>query len=58
MVEQHNVNALKARYKSKRDLYQQLTFKGDMFLPPINECPMDFMKEIMSGKKKVRFQPR
>ena len=39
--------------KSKEDLYVILTIEGQLHLPPYDECTMDFMRDILSGKKKV-----
>jgi hypothetical protein len=39
--------------KSKLDIYNILAKEGQLYLPPYNECPMTFIKDIMTGKKKV-----
>jgi hypothetical protein len=39
--------------KSKVDIYNILAIEGQLYLPPINDCSMDFIREIMNGKKKV-----
>ena len=39
--------------KSKLDIYNILTKEGQIYLPPFNECTMQFVKDIFTGKKKV-----
>ena len=39
--------------KSKEDLYVILSIEGQLHLPPYDECTMDFMREALSGKKKL-----
>ena len=40
--------------KSKLDLYNILSKEGQLYLPPMAECTMYFIKELLTGKKKVR----
>lgn len=44
---------LKGVMKSKLDIYNILSKEGQLYLPPINDCPMTFIKEILTGKKEV-----
>jgi hypothetical protein len=44
---------LQSAMKSKLDLYNILTKEGQLYLPPLNECTMYFIKELLTGKKKV-----
>ena len=44
---------LQGKVKSKLDIYNVFTKEGQLYLPPFSECSMDFMKDIMCGKKKV-----
>ena len=44
---------LTGKMKSKADIYKILTKEGQLYLPPIDECPMIFIKDILMGKKKV-----
>jgi hypothetical protein len=44
---------LSAAMKSKLDMYNVLAVEGQIYLPPMDHCPMDFLKQIMSGRKKV-----
>ena len=44
---------LKAVMRSKLDIYNILTKEGQLYLPPYNECSMQFINDIMMGKKKV-----
>jgi hypothetical protein len=39
--------------KSKLDIYTILTRELQFYLPPIHECPMDFISDLMLGKKKM-----
>ena len=39
--------------KSKEDLYIILTIEGQLNLPPYDECTMEFMRDALSGKKKL-----
>ena len=38
--------------KSKKEVYRVLTSEAGIFLPPIHDAPMDFIREICEGKKK------
>lgn len=40
--------------KSKLDMYNVLAIEGQVYLPPYDNCSMDFLREVISGKKKVR----
>ena len=44
--------------KSKADIYKILTKEGQLYLPPIDECPMIFIKDVLMGKKKVSAVPQ
>lgn len=46
-------SALNTQMKSKLDIYNILAKEGQYYLPPISECPMDFIKDILTAKKKV-----
>ena len=39
--------------KSKEDLYYILSVEGQFHLPPYDECTMEFLREALSGRKKV-----
>ena len=39
--------------KSKLDIYNILSKEGQYYLPDITECSMQFIKDILAGKKKV-----
>jgi hypothetical protein len=39
--------------KSKLDIYRVLSTEGQLYLPPYNEVTMDFLSDIIQGKKKV-----
>ena len=40
-------------FRSKREIYQTLLIDGQFYLPPIEDCTIDFLRDIMSGKKSV-----
>jgi hypothetical protein len=48
---------LQSAMKSKLDLYNILSKEGQLYLPPLAECTMYFIKELLTGKKKVRAGP-
>ena len=48
---------LSGKMKSKADIYKILTKEGQLYLPPIDECPMIFIKDVLMGKKKVSAVP-
>jgi hypothetical protein len=39
--------------KSKQDLYIILTIEGQLHLPPFDDCTMEFMRDALSGKKRL-----
>ncbi len=39
--------------KSKKDIYTILSFEGQYYLPPYDECSMEFIREALAGKKKL-----
>jgi len=41
--------------KSKLDIYNILTKEGQLYMPPMNDCTMNYIKEVLTGKKKVSF---
>ena len=47
------VTDLSIKAKSKIELYRILTTEGDVFLPPSKEWSIDFIRDIISGKKLV-----
>ena len=48
-----NVNALGTKFQSKNEMYRFLTTEVDMHLPPQKECSIYFVRDIVSGTKKV-----
>ena len=62
----YTVADLSAKFRSKEDLYKVLTQKSKQastiwlktlvhfLLPVFRKCPVKFMKDILSGKKKAR----
>ena len=47
------VTDLSIKAKSKIELYRILTTEGDVILPPSKEWSIDFIRDIISGKKLV-----
>ncbi len=39
--------------KSKKDIYEILLFEGQYYLPPYDDCPMDFLRDALSGVKRL-----
>ncbi len=39
--------------KSKEDLYVILSIEGQLHLPPFDECTMEFLRDALSGRKKL-----
>jgi hypothetical protein len=39
--------------KSKEDLYVILSIEGQLNLPPYDECTMEFMRDSLSGRKRL-----
>ena len=62
MSGQHKLKVTRAelsgRMKSKLDVYRVLTKEGQYYLPPYTECTMDFMADVIQGKKKVSTESR
>lgn len=43
------------KMKSKVDFYRILQKEGQIYLPPFDECPIAFLKDLVMGKKKYFF---
>ena len=39
--------------KSKMNIYRIFSEEGQMYLPSFDECTMQFIRDIVNGKKKV-----
>ena len=39
--------------KCKKDIYMILAYEGQYYLPPYDECSMDFVRDALAGKKKL-----
>ena len=48
-----NTNTLQHFIKSKKDLYTILCLEGQYHLPAMDECTMEFMRDCLSGRKKL-----
>ena len=44
--------------RSKKEIYEFLTIKGNVYLPPIQECNHEFILGIVQGIKKVKLNIR
>jgi len=40
-------------FRSKKEIYQILTVEGQFYLPPYEECTLDFVRQMFCGTKKV-----
>ncbi len=40
-------------FRSKREIYQILVVEGQFYLPPYEECTIDFLRQLFEGTKKV-----
>lgn len=63
-LEEVDISTLAGSVSNKRSLYNIMTIEGklihflsiyigQMYLPPYEECTIDFMKQVLSRKKKV-----
>ena len=50
-----NVKALGSKFQSKHEMYRFLATEVDMHLPPQKEWSIYFVRDIISGSKKVSF---
>jgi hypothetical protein len=41
-------------FKSKKEIYTVLMSEGQLYLPPFEDCTIDYMRDIFNGRKKVR----
>jgi hypothetical protein len=48
-----NLLELESKAKSKAEIYQLITCEGELFLPPYKYCSIDFIADVVEGKKKV-----
>ena len=51
-----NIKALGTKFQSKHEMYRFLTTEADKHLPPQKECSIYFIRDIISGEKKVSFK--
>ena len=47
------VNELRAKVKSKRELFRTLATEGEVMLPPMKDTNKHYLQGIMTGTKKV-----
>ena len=61
MGESHEIKRIHTRemsklFRSKKEIYQILLIEGQFYLPPIEDCTIDYLRDIISGRKKVSLQ--
>ncbi len=44
---------LRHHIKCKKDIYFILSYEGQYYLPPYDECSMEFIRDCLAGKKKL-----
>lgn len=44
---------LKSHIKSKDDIYYILSIEGQYHLPTFDECSLDFIREVIAGRKEL-----
>ncbi len=52
-VKKVQTRELSRLFRSKREIYQILVIEGQFYLPPFEECTIDFLRALFSGQKKV-----
>ena len=50
-----NVQSFQAKYQSKRECYNFLTVQVEIYLPPYETVTIYFLKDIIYGKKKRKW---
>ena len=40
-------------FRSKKEIYEMMLINGQYYLPPFEECTIDFLRDIFKGKKLV-----
>jgi hypothetical protein len=46
-------NDLRRFIRSKEDIYHILAVEGQMYVPPYDECPIEFLRDALAGRKLV-----
>jgi hypothetical protein len=49
-----HVKDLSQIFKSKNDIYKIFTTSGQLYLPPFEDCTLDYLRGLMNSTKKVR----
>jgi hypothetical protein len=44
---------VKNKIHSKKDLFAILRFEGQYYLPPLGDCSLDFLKDVLAGRKRL-----
>ena len=55
MEKDFTINDISLKAKSKKEVYQVLTYEGGIYLPPILDANKNYIKDIMTGKKKFLY---
>jgi hypothetical protein len=50
-----NLNEMASKCQTKSDLYEIMKCEGSLYLLPYKYCTVDFIADILEGKKKVLF---
>ena len=46
-------NDLRRFIRSKDDIYNILAVEGQMYIPPYDECPIEYLRDALAGRKHV-----
>ena len=49
------INSIGIKAQTKNELYQILTVEAKLYLPPQKEASIYFIRGILNGRKKVKF---
>ena len=50
-----NINSIGIKAQTKNELYRILTVEAKLYLPPQKETSIYFIRGILNGRKKVKF---
>ena len=50
-----NLNMLGLKARTKNEMYRLLTTEANLYLPPQRETSIYFVRDIIHGRKRVRF---
>ena len=52
-LEDISLEEVSLKAKSKREIYNLIVTSGNIYLPPIQSCNYKFLRELVTGVKKV-----